>query len=88
MLAEHCQGGAEGGRGEAQEKNELGDGHHEKRPGRLWEGRNLVSEGVVDFIEEDTEEVVGLITWVGLDLRVRLSGKCCRDGGKQASLSL
>ena len=39
----------------------------------MWEGGNVVPEsGVVDLVYEDTEEGGGLVTCVGLQLRVDL----------------
>lgn len=67
----------------------MGDDHYKRGPGRLRDSGNVVSEGsVIDLVDEDAEESVGLITRVGLELRVGLSDECGGDGGKKTSLSL
>ena len=41
------------------------------RAGPLWKSGNMVSEGsVVDLVDQDPEERCGLVTRVGLELRV------------------
>jgi len=57
--------------------------YHRGRACPLWEGWNVVAEGgVVDFVDEDTEESCGLIVWVLPKLRVDLNDKCGGDGGE------
>jgi hypothetical protein len=54
----------------------------------LWNSGNVVSKrGVVYLVDKDTEEGVGLIARVGLELRLGLGDECGGDGGKQTSLS-
>jgi hypothetical protein len=51
------------------------------------EGGNVASErGVVNFVDEDTEEGSRLITRVGLKLRINLNDECRGDGRKQTGL--
>jgi len=48
---------------------------------------NVVTEsGVVDLVDEDTEESGGLFVGVWLELRVDLDDECGGDGGEQTSL--
>ena len=66
-----------------------GDEVCKRRRGRLWKSGNIVSKGgVVNLVEKDTEEGVGLRTRVGLALRVDLDDECGGDCGKQTCLSL
>ena len=54
----------------------------------LWEGGSVVSErGVVDLVDEDTEEGGSLLTRVRLELRLDIEDERGRDGGEQSSLS-
>ena len=59
------------------------------RTSPLREGGNVVSEGgVVDLVNEDTEESGGLVVRVGLELRIDLDDECGGDGREQTSLRL
>ena len=59
------------------------------RTSSLREGGNVVSEGgVVDLVNEDTEESGGLVVRVGLELRIDLDDECGGDGREQTSLRL
>ena len=50
------------------------------------EGGSVVSKGVVDDVDEDTEESSGLIARVGLELRLDVDDKGRSDDRKQISL--
>ena len=57
--------------------------HRRRRSGPLWEGWNIVSEGsVVHPVSDESEEGDGLLTRVGLKLRVDLNDERGGDGGK------
>ena len=57
------------------------------RSSSLWENGNLVSEhGVVNLVEEDVEQSSGIITQIGLKLRVDLNDENGCNGGKQTGL--
>jgi hypothetical protein len=53
----------------------------------LWEGWNVASEGgVVDFVDEDSEESCSLVIRIGLELRVDFDNERRSDGRKQTGL--
>ena len=53
----------------------------------LWKGGSVVSEGgVVDLVDKDVEESNGLITRVGLELRLDVEDEGRGYGGEQTSL--
>jgi hypothetical protein len=55
----------------------------------LRERRNVVSEGgVVDLVDEDSEEGGGLIAGVRLELRIDLDNECGGNCRKQTCLIL
>ena len=55
--------------------------------GPLWDGGNVIAEGgVVDLVDEDTEESGCLFVRVWLELGVDLDNERGSDGGKQTSL--
>ena len=57
------------------------------RAGPLRDHGNVVTEGgVVDLVDEDTEESSGLVVGVRLELGVDLDGECGGDGGEQTGL--
>ena len=59
------------------------------RTGPLWEGRRIIPEcGVVDLVDEDTEESGSLVARVRLELRLDVDDKCGSDGREQTGLSL
>src|SRR5258708_6626678 len=61
--------------------------HRGGRSDPLWESWNVVPEGsVVDFVNKNAEEGGGLVTEVGLKLRVDLDDERGGDGGKQTGL--
>ena len=57
------------------------------RAGPLWEGGGVISEcGVVDLVDKDAEESDGLITRVGLELRLDVEDEGRGYCGEQTSL--
>jgi len=53
----------------------------------LWNGGNLAAEGgVVDLVDDDTEESVRFFVRVGLELGVDDGDECGGDSGKQTGL--
>ena len=53
----------------------------------MWEGGNVVAKGgIVNLVKEDTKEGRGLITRVGLKLRVDLDDERGGYCGKQTGL--
>ena len=53
----------------------------------LWEGGCVVSEsGVVDLVDEDTEESDDLVTRVGLELRLDVDAESGCDVREQTGL--
>ena len=83
LFAEHREKGGEERDGETREEDGLDVDHHVGRARPLWEGRHVVAEGgVIDLVNEDTEESDGLIVWVRLELRVDLDDECGGDGGE------
>ena len=60
---------------------------------RAWRTRplrdcwNIIAEsGVVDLVDEDTEESSGFVVRVGLELRLDLDDEGGSDGGEQTGL--
>ena len=79
MLAEDRQGSGYNGHEDTQEEGDLDGVRQGRRPGRFWESGNVVPEGgIVNLVDKNAEEGVGLITWVGLEFRVDL-GDQSRD---------
>ena len=57
------------------------------RTGPIWEGGGDVSEcGIIDFVNEDPEERMGLVVWIGLELRIDLDDERGCDSGEQTGL--
>ena len=58
----------------------------DRRPRRaapLWKAGHISPEGgVINLVDDDPEERCGLVTRVGLELRVDLDDKCGRHSGK------
>jgi hypothetical protein len=53
----------------------------------LWERGNVVPKGgIIDLVNEDTEEGGGLAVGIGLELGVELNDKCGGDCREQTSL--
>ena len=53
----------------------------------LWDGRNVVAEGgVVYLVDEDAEEVGGVLGRIRLEFGIDLDNKGRCYGGKQTSL--
>ena len=53
----------------------------------MWEAGRVVSKGgVVDLVDENTEESDGLLTRVGLELRLDIDDESRSNGGEQTSL--
>jgi hypothetical protein len=53
----------------------------------LGKGRNIASErGIVDLVNENTEEGGGCVVGIGLELGVELNDKCGGDCREQTSL--
>ena len=87
LLAKHRKEGREKCSGETGVKDGLDLDYRARRACPLWEGGSVVSEGgVVDLVDEDTEESGGLITRVGLELRLDVDDEGRSDGGEQTSL--
>ena len=58
-----------------------------RRAGPVWDGRDDVSEcGIINFVNEDPEEGVGLIVGIGLKLGVHLGDKRGGYGREQTGL--
>ena len=57
------------------------------RAGPIREGRDDVSKrGIVDLVDQDSQERVGLVVGIGLKLRVDLNNERGGDGGEQTGL--
>ena len=57
--------------------------HRARGPSPLWERRNVASEGgVVDLVNEGSEEGGGVDVRVGLQLRIDLDDESGSNGGK------
>ena len=55
--------------------------------GPLWESGGVVSKcGVVDLVDENTEESGGLLACVGLELRLDIEDESRSDGGEETGL--
>ena len=86
LFAEHRKEGGEKCSGETNVEDGLDSDYRTRRACPLQEGGSVVSKGVVDGVDEDTEESSGLIARVGLELRLDVDDKGRSDGGKQTSL--
>jgi len=87
LLSKHRKEGGEEGSGEACVEDGLDLDDHVWGTGPLWKGGRVVSEGgVVDLVDEDTEEGDGLVVRVGPELRLDIDDECGGDGGEQTSL--
>ena len=83
LFAEHCKEGREKGSGETGVEDGLDLDYRVRRAGPLWEGGSVVSEGgIVDLVDEDTEESGSLVTRVGLELRLDIKDESRCDGGE------
>ena len=89
MFTEHRKEGGEEGGGKTGVENGLDLDYRAKRACPLWEGGSVVSKGgIVDLVDEDTEESGSLVTRVGLELRLDIDDESRGDGGEKTSLSL
>ena len=89
MFAEHRKERGEKCGGETGVEDGLDLDYRARRTCPLWEGRGVVSEGgIVDLVDEDTEEGDSLITRIGLELRLDIDDESRGDGGEKTSLSL
>ena len=87
LLAKHRQEGREKGSSETRVQDGLDLDDRGRRTRPLWEGGSVVSEGgIVDLVDEDTEEGGGLVTRVRLELGLDVEDEGGRDGGEQTSL--
>ena len=83
LFAEHRQEGRKEGDGETGEQDDLNMNNRAGRTNPLWEGGNVVSEsGVVDLVNENTEQSGRLVVGVGLELRIDFDYECGSDGRK------
>ena len=83
LFAEHCKEGREKGSGETGVEDGLDLDYRVRRAGPLCEGGSVVSAGgIVDLVDEDTEESGSLVTRVGLELRLDIKDESRCDGGE------
>ena len=81
LFAEHREEGGE----KCNDKTRIEDGldfdYRARGACPLWEGGSIVSKGgVVDLVDENTEECGSLITRVGLELRLDVDDESGSDG--------
>jgi len=77
LLSKHGEKSGEEGGGKTCEQDGLDMDDGVGRTSPLWEGRNLIPEGgVVDLVDQDTEESGGLVVRVRLELRIDLDDEC------------
>ena len=87
LFAKHREEGGEKCGGETRVKDGLGLDDRVRRACPLWESGGVVSEGgIVDLVDENTEESSSLTTRVGLELGLDVDDESRSDGGEQASL--
>ena len=87
LFAEHREEGGEKCGGETRVEYSLNLDYCVRGTCPLWKGGSIVSEGgVVNLVDENTEESGGLITRVGLELRLDVDDESGSDGGEQTSL--
>jgi len=87
LLSKHRKEGGEEGSGEARVKDSLDLDDHVWGTGPLREGGRVVSEGgIVDLVDEDTEEGGSLTVRVGSELGLDIDDEYGGDGGEQTSL--
>jgi len=88
LLAEHREEGGEERSGETREEDRLNLYDRVCGTGpRRWDCGNVIAErGVVDLVDEDTEEGGCLFVRVLLKLGVDLDDESGSNGGKQTSL--
>ena len=87
MFAQHRKEGGEECGGKTGVEHGLDMDYRVGRACPLREGGSVVSEGgVVNLVDKDAEESDGLITRVGLELRLDVENECRGDCGEQTSL--
>ena len=87
LLAEHRQEGGEQRSGETREEDYLNLYDRVCGTSPLWGGGNIIAEGgVVDLVNQDTEESGCLFVRVWLELGVDLDDERGSDGRKETSL--
>jgi len=87
LLAEDGKEGRDERGGKASKKDCLDLNKCLGRAVPLWEGWRVIPEGgVIDLINENTEEGSSLVVWVRLEVRVDLDDECGADSGEQTSL--
>ena len=80
LFAEHRQEGRKEGDGETGEEDGLNMNNRAGRTSPLWEGGNVVSEsGVVNLVNENTEQSGRLVVGIGLELGIDFNYKCGSD---------
>jgi len=87
LLSQHCEESREQRSGEAGVQDRLDVNDHAWRAGPSGDGGNVVTEsGVVDLVDEDTEQGRGLFVGVRLELGANLDDESGGDCGKQTSI--
>jgi len=87
LLAKHCKEGREEGNGKACIEDRLDLHNWVWRASPLRNiGGVITKGGVVNFVDQDTEESSSLIIWVRLELRLDINDECRGDSREQTSL--
>ena len=87
LLAKHCKECREEGSGKADIKDGLDLDDWVRRASPFRNNRRVVAKGgVINFIDQDTEQSSSLIIWVRLELGLDVDDECRGDSREQTSL--